>query len=74
MNFSELSVKYDWITWDSIPNADYLALVIRRLRSEYVVHLYNNESGSHYYGDYFKNFEDAEKCYADRLAKYEHKI
>lgn len=70
MNLSEKAAKYDWIIWYLIPKSDYLALVIRKLRSEYVVHLYNDSSGGHYYGDYFKDFDDAKKCYLDRLAGY----
>jgi hypothetical protein len=62
--------KYQWLKYEKLEE-DYLWLVLRLFRDEYVVHVYNSEDDGHYYGVYCgQNLTKAEQVYQNKLAYY----
>ncbi len=69
-SFESLAKQNNWLNYSVIPDSDFLILVVRKLRDEFVVHLYNSESNGYFGGDYFKTHSEALNCFHTRFKKY----
>jgi hypothetical protein len=75
LDIEQIAQEYDWIEYQQLEGEkSHLWVVLRTLRNEYVVHLYNSEVDGHYYGVYCgSDLTKATQVYQEKIAFYRDK-